>query len=93
MSWTQSLPLIVFMVAILVFFWSIVIRPAKRRQKRHQDLISALKEGDLVVTAGGIYGKITRIRDDSVDLEVAQGVRLRMDRRAVRRRQDEKDEA
>ena len=92
-GWKEVLPLVVFMAAMLALFWAIIIKPVKQRQKRHQDLIAALSEGDEVVTAGGIYGKVTRLRDKTVDLEVAEGVRLRMDRRAVRGRQDQEDEA
>ncbi|MBC7158455.1 MAG: preprotein translocase subunit YajC [Porphyrobacter sp.] len=72
-GWVQFLP-IIGMVAI---FWFLIIRPQMRRQKDHQARIAAIKRGDQVVTAGGLIGKITRVDDDYVEVELAQGVRVR----------------
>lgn len=82
----QILPLVIFMVIMLVMFYYTLIRPAKQRQQNHQQLVDALKEGDDVITAGGVYGKITKLRDKWIELQVAEGVRIRFDRRAIRRR-------
>jgi len=82
----QILPLVAFMIIMLVMFYYTLIRPAKQRQQSHQSLVDALKEGDEVITAGGIYGKITKLRDKWIELEVAQGIRIKFDRRAIRRR-------
>ncbi|MBU0607726.1 MAG: preprotein translocase subunit YajC [Armatimonadetes bacterium] len=87
----ELLPLIIFMVIMFVMFYYMVIMPAKRRQKSHQDLVSALKESDEIVSAGGIYGKIIKLRDDSVDVEVAPNVRIKFDRRAIRRKAGDKE--
>ena len=87
----QLLPLVAFMVIMLLLFYYIVIMPAKRRQKSHQDLVSAINEGDEIVTAGGIYGRITKLRDDTVELEVAQGVRIKFDRRAIRHKASDRE--
>ncbi len=84
------LPLIIFMVAMFVLFYYMIIMPAKRNQKRHQDLVSSVREGDEIITAGGIYGKIVKLRDDWVEIEVAPNVRMKFDRRAIRRRAEEK---
>lgn len=83
---TQILPLVVLMVVMGAMFWWTIIRPTKQRQKSHQNLVAALTEGDEVITAGGIYGKITKVRDNWLELEIATGVRVRFDRRAIRRR-------
>lgn len=91
-NWQEIAPSLVLIVAMLLMFWFIVIKPAKRRQQRHVQLIESIKEGDQVVTVGGIYGKILKVREESVDLEVAPNLKLKLDRRALRRRQDEKDE-
>ena len=72
-GWVQFLP-IIGMVAI---FWFLIIRPQMRRQKDHQARIATMKRGDQVVTAGGLIGKITRVDDDYVEVELAQGVRVR----------------
>jgi len=73
-GWVQFLP-IIGMVAI---FWFLIIRPQMKRQKEHQAKISAVKKGDQVVTAGGIIGKVTRVDDDYADLEIAQGVKVKV---------------
>jgi len=86
----QLLPLVVFMVLMLAMFYYTIVLPAKRRQKSHQNLVSALKEGDEIVTAGGIYGRLTKVRDEWVEVEVAEGVRVKFDRRAIRRQASEK---
>lgn len=90
-GWGQLLPLIVFMVVMIVMFYYVVIMPTKKRQKAHQNLVSTIREGDQVITAGGLYGKIVKVRDRTVDLEVAPGVRLRFDRRAIRRQAEDSE--
>lgn len=85
------LPLIVFMIAMFVMFYYMVINPAKKRQKAHQDLVAAIQEGDEIVSVGGIYGKITKLREASVEVEVAPNVRLKFDRRAIRRKAADKE--
>ena len=90
-NWPELAPPIVLMMAMLLLFWFIVVRPAKARQQLHLRTIQELKTGDEVVTVGGVHGKITRVRENSVDLEVAPNVRLTFDRRAIRRRLEEKD--
>jgi preprotein translocase subunit YajC len=88
----QLLPPLLFMIAVLVFFWFMIIRPTKQRQKQHSDLVKSLENGDHVVTAGGIYGTVVQVREQTVKLKVADGVVMTMDRRAVRRRQSEEAE-
>ena len=72
-AWLQFLPF----VGMILIFWFFIIRPQMKRQKDHQEKIGALKKGDRVVTAGGLIGKITAVRDDEVDLELAQGVKVK----------------
>lgn len=90
-NWMELLPLIVFMAVMLVMFYYMVLVPTKRRQKTHQDLVAGIKEGDEIITAGGIYGKVVKLREETVDIEVAQGVRLKLDRRALRRKAGERE--
>ena len=85
----KLLPGLVLMVLMMAMFYWTIIRPAKQRQQSHQNLVDAIKEGDTVVTAGGVYGKIIKLRDKWVELEVAQGVRIKFDRRAIRRRAED----
>lgn len=91
MTLQQLLPPILFMIAMLVMFWLLIIRPAKKKQDHHDSLIKSVENGDKIVTVGGIYGTITKVRDKTIDLKVAEGAIITMDRRAVRRRQDEED--
>jgi preprotein translocase subunit YajC len=72
--------LILFLLAAL---WLLLIRPAQRRQKAQQQLLSAVAVGDEIVTAGGLYGTVTALEDDDLRLEIAPGVEVRVARRAV----------
>src|SRR6188768_353086 len=72
-GWVQFLPI----VGMVLIFWFLIIRPQMQRQKQHAAKISAVKKGDTVVTAGGLYGKIVRVDDDTVELEIAQGVKVK----------------
>ena len=66
------------MVGIFVVFYLMLFRPQQKKQKEHQNLISKLAAGDEVVTTGGLLGKITDIGDSFVTLEVADGVRVKV---------------
>jgi len=62
------------MVAI---FWFLLIRPQMRQQKQHREKVAGVKKGDQVVTAGGIVGKVTKVDDAYVEVEIAQGVKVK----------------
>jgi preprotein translocase subunit YajC len=72
-----------FIVLGLGAMWLIVIRPQRRKQKLQQSMQSDLAIGDEVLTAGGVYGKVTRIGDDEVLVEIAPNVEVRLARRAI----------
>ena len=78
-SLMQFLPL-VLMFGVLYF---IMIRPQMKRQKEHKAMVDALAKGDEVVVGGGVLGRITKINDDYVYLEVAQGVEIQVQRPSV----------
>jgi preprotein translocase YajC subunit len=67
---------------ILIFYF-MAIRPQQRQRKAHAALLSALKKGDTVVTAAGITGKVKRVEEDIVTIEVAKGVSMKFSRRAI----------
>jgi len=73
------LPLII----ILGIFYLIVFLPARRRQQKLQSMIDNLKAGDKVVTSGGIYGTIVGLKDDRIQLRVAENVKIELSRNAV----------
>ncbi|MGH7936123.1 MAG: preprotein translocase subunit YajC [Chthoniobacterales bacterium] len=70
-------------VFIFVIGYYVMIRPQMRRQKEQQKLVSALKTGDRVVTAAGIHGMITNVKDTTVLVKVADNVKLEIDKTAV----------
>jgi preprotein translocase subunit YajC len=69
---------LVVMVAFIVIFYFLLIRPQQKRAKEHQALVSKLAAGDEVVTAGGILGRIIEVGDSFVTLEIADGVRIKV---------------
>ena len=74
---------IIMMVGIVAIFYFFMIRPQQKKQKEIQKAREALKVGDSVITAGGIYGKIREIGDIYMMIEVANGVSIRVDKASV----------
>jgi preprotein translocase subunit YajC len=70
----QFLPL----VAIFIIFYFLLIRPQQRRLKDHRALIDAVKRGDTVVTGGGLIGKVTKVEDAEVEVEIAANVKVKV---------------
>jgi preprotein translocase subunit YajC len=68
---------------VLAIFYFIILMPMKKRQKKVQEFLGGLKVGDRVITSGGIYGSITKITDQTLQLQVAQNVRLEVARSAI----------
>ena len=75
----SMLPLLL-MFAVLYF---VMIRPQMKKQKEHRAMIDALAKGDEVVTAGGLWGKVSKIGDSNIGVEIASGVEVQMQRSAV----------
>jgi len=65
-------------VVILFIVWFLMLRPQHQRMKEHQAQIQAVKKGDRVVTGGGLIGKVTKVGDTEVEVELAQGVRVQV---------------
>jgi preprotein translocase subunit YajC len=65
-------------LAIFVIFYMLMIRPQQQRVKQHQATIAAVKKGDDIITGGGIRGRVTKVGDDEVEVEIAQGVKVRI---------------
>ena len=68
---------------VLAIFYFVILLPMKNRQKKVQEFLSALKEGDKIVTQGGIFGSIVKIKDDSVSLQIAPNVRVDLAKAAI----------
>ena len=80
--------LIIFLVLIFGIFYFLLIRPQRKRQKQHDELVQELQKGDRVVTAGGIYGVIESISDESVVMKIESGVTVRVAKGSVAGRRE-----
>ena len=74
---------LVLIPAFLAIFYFILLRPMKRQQQKVQEFQSALKVGDRIVTSGGIYGTLTRVGDQSAQVQIADKVRIEVSRNAI----------
>jgi preprotein translocase subunit YajC len=88
--------IIIWILVFFGIFYFLAIRPQRRQKQAHADMVRMLKKGDEVVTIGGMFGTVTRIGDDWVELEVAKRTRVRYLKRAVSQitvaEEDEEDE-
>jgi len=70
-------------IAIIAIFYFFMIAPQQKKQKKINAFRDSLKNGDKVVTIGGIYGRVREIKDNTIILEVADGVRIKFDKSAI----------
>ena len=75
-GFTQFLVGLAPWLLIFIVFYMLMIRPQTRRMKEHQATLAAIKKGDDVITGGGIRGRVTKVADDDVEVEIANGVRV-----------------
>jgi preprotein translocase subunit YajC len=71
------------MILLFGVMWFLLIRPQRKRQQQTASMLSSLQVGDEVMTAGGLYGTITELDIEEVVLEIADGVNVRVDKRAI----------
>ncbi len=71
------------LILIFVVFYFLLIRPQMKRAKEHKTMVAALAKGDEVVTNGGMLGKITKLGDDFITVEVAEGLEVNVQKQAV----------
>jgi len=81
----QGDPLMGFLPLVIIFvvFYFLLIRPQSKKAKEHREMVAALAKGDEVVTSGGVLGKISKIGDNFVDVDVAEGVTIKVQRQSV----------
>ena len=72
-AWVQFLPI----VGMVLIFWFLIIRPQMKRQKEHRNKVESMKRGDQVITGGGLMGKVVKVDDAYVEIELAQGVKVK----------------
>lgn len=70
-------------VLVIAIFYFVILMPMQRKQKNVQTFQQSLKVGDRVITTGGIYGQITKVTDDTIQLQVADKVRIDIARAAI----------
>ncbi|QMW23123.1 preprotein translocase subunit YajC [Sandaracinobacteroides saxicola] len=68
---------IVLLILLFVIFWFLIIRPQQKRLKTHRDMVAAVARGDEVVTGGGLIGKVSKVTDTEVEIELAPTVKVR----------------
>ncbi len=74
---------LIFLIATFVLFYFVMIRPQSKRAKEHRKMVSTLTQGDEVVTNGGILGRISKLDESFVTLEIAQGIEMKVQRPAI----------
>ena len=74
----SMIPTLVMFGGMGLLFYFLLIRPQTKRAKEHKQMVEGLKKGDEVVTGGGIRGRVTKVTDDEAEIEIAQGVRVRV---------------
>lgn len=72
-AWVQYLPF----VAMAAIFWFLILRPQMKQQKEHKSKLASLKKGDDVLTGGGLIGRVLKVDDAYVEVEIAQGVKAK----------------
>jgi preprotein translocase subunit YajC len=77
---------IIFLLALPVLMYFLLIRPQQKRMREQKDLLSAVQEGDEIMTTGGIYGYVNAVEDDTIWLEIAEGIEVRLAKGAVMKR-------
>jgi preprotein translocase subunit YajC len=70
-------------IAMFVIFYFLLIRPQQKKQREHRQMLQSLKRGDRVLTTGGIYGTVVKIRNDIVHLEIADQIRVRINKGSI----------
>lgn len=71
------------LILMFVIFYFLLIRPQQKKVKQHKEMIASLRKGDKVVTAGGIHGTITSVSDNSVTLEIAPKIRIKVQKGSI----------
>jgi preprotein translocase subunit YajC len=77
-STSQGLISFVPIIGMVLIFWFLIIRPQMKQQKAHRAKVAAVKRGDQIVTSSGITGKVTKVDDEYVEAEIAQGVKVKI---------------
>ncbi len=77
------LPLIIILVLLFAMFYFLMVRPMRQREKKHDEMVSGLQVGNRVITAGGIFGEIVAIEEDSVLIKIESGATMRVTKGSI----------
>jgi preprotein translocase subunit YajC len=80
------------LIILLALYQFMIVRPQKARQRAHDDMLNSLKNGDKIITTGGIYGTVTDVNDQVVQLRISESVKINVSRNAVAALQESKKE-
>ena len=80
---TNIIYIIAFLGVLGLVFYFFMIRPQRRRQQEHDQLMSQMKQGDSVITAGGIYGRVESVAQDSIVLKIESGATMRIAKSSI----------
>ena len=69
---------LIFFIPLILIFYFLLIRPANQRQKKHKAMIEAVVRGDTVITSGGLIGKVVKVNEQEISVDLAEGVRVRV---------------
>ena len=83
------LPLVGMAALFMILIYFLMIRPMTQREKQHDRMVEELQKGDTVITAGGMYGKVDTIYEDSIVLKIESGATIRVTKGGVIKRQEE----
>lgn len=78
--------LIIYIVLFIGIFYFLLIRPGQKQRKQHQEVVEAIRKGDEIMTAGGIFGTVTKVADDYLMIEVAKKTEIKLSRNSIARR-------
>jgi len=81
-------PMVIFLIAIFAIMYFLMIRPRQKQQKEHEQMTKELRVGDRVIIAGGIYGTIENLDEDTVILKIESGATMRVARGSILTKQD-----
>ena len=71
------------LILLFVIFYFLLIRPQQKKAKEHREMVSKLEKGDAVVTSGGIHGTITGVAEDTITVEIAENVRVKVNKEHI----------
>lgn len=71
------------LVILFVIFYFLLIRPQQKKAKEHKQMLSAIQKGDNVVTSGGIHGRVVSVNEDTVTVEIADDVKVKISKEAI----------